>query len=278
MSIIKFEFILKFILKFAFLLVLGISVQSFAADIKKAMLTSVSGSVEVFAAAEADSKGNLVIFDGKKYVSKKANIGTKVFPGDILRTGNDGKLKAIYDNGDVFVLGPASAFTVPKKNTASQGPTSDVVYGKIRGIVDKNGPLSGIQIRTKSVVAGVRGTDLFVTFDPGTEVSEVHVLRGEVAVQGVPPKSPEKSTGTVKAANENTIFVKAGQKATAYSQDPVKENLLSGEAVKKAIAQVVIDLKPSTQQDLKIIQQTSTIEKPTLAMISSEQTLEIQKL
>lgn len=181
-----------------------------SAEFKEAVIVTFSGTSEVFTETKEKSAGETaVVFDGKKYLSKKLHVGLKVRSNDILRTGTDGRIKALSENGDVIVVGPASAVTVPfKRPKSNDSPESKVIYGNIRATVDKNGPLSGIKIKTPSAVAGVRGTDLYVSYNPSNDASQIHVLRGVVQVDRIKDDKIAESTQ-----------VKTGEKALSTAPE-----------------------------------------------------------
>ena len=114
-------------------------------------------------------------------------------------------------------------------------------------MIEKGGPLSGVRLQTKTVVAGVRGTDLFVAHNPGGNSSEVHVLRGEVALKKV--EAPVASGQ--KKVEEKFVLINTGQKAVVKSDFP-KEQLKTDLG-----SDLKIEVKQSTQQELKIIQQST---------------------
>jgi hypothetical protein len=246
-----------------FTLIIGITVQASAVEIKEAMVVSFSGLVEIFSALNVDagsSEKSFVIFDGKKYVSRRVQPGVKVHPGDILRSGNDGKVKIIYNSGDVFILGNATAFIVPSElqKGASKEVSSELLYGKLRGMIDKKGPLSGVRIRTASVTSGVRGTDLYMSYNPLSQNTQVHVLRGEVEVTPL----------TVGSQAAQPVFVKTGQKA-----------VLENHGTETATAsQTEMKVLISTQSDLKQIQDTAKMAKPELFKLSPETVDKIDEL
>jgi len=133
-------------------------------------------------------------------------------------TASDGKVKVIYQHGDVVIVGPSSHLSIPGIDPADANNKKMVLkYGKVRAVIDKNGPLSGLTIKTPTAVAGVRGTDLFVAYDPGGQATEVQVLRGEVQVQ--PKVAPELQPTSAPSLPEPTkvvqepLDVKAGEKA-----------------------------------------------------------------
>ncbi len=238
-----------------FALIIGITVQASAVEIKEAMVVSFSGLVEIFSALSVESgatEKSFVIYDGKKYVSRRVQPGVKVHPGDILRSGNDGKVKIIYDNGDVFILGNATAFIIPKSidKGATKEVSSELLYGKMRGMIDKKGPLSGIRIRTQSITSGVRGTDLYMINNPLSENTQVHVLRGEVEVTAI----------SMAAKQSEPVFVKTGQKAIAESAQPEVKVLIS------------------TQADLKQMQASTTTPPPDMKTATPELKTKIEEL
>ncbi len=243
-----------------------ISVQASTPDIKEAMVVSFSGTVEIFTAVETETNltgKSLVLFDGHKFISRRVQSGAKIHPGDIVRSGNDGKMKLVYSNGDVFILGPATAFVIPAKidkgSNASE-VSSEVLYGKVRAVIDKKGPLSGFKIKTQSVVSGVRGTDLYVINDPLSKRTLVHVLRGEVEVQSV--ASLDKNS----LGKGTSVFVKTGQKGVYDVKDSSSTEALQ------------IRIQSSTQQELKQIQNTTTTPPPQIKDFSAEDKVKLDEL
>lgn len=259
--------------RFAFLssLLFWITVQASTVEIKEAMVVSYAGTVEIFSVATDSSlKDNtFVIFEGTKYFSRRVQSGTKVKPGDILRSGSDGKMKIIYSNGDVFIIGPATAFKVPQKleKGIAAEVSSEILYGKTRAMINKKGPLSGLKIHTKTAVAGVRGTDLYVSFNPLNSTSQVHVLRGEVEVQALKPASDAASEAPAPQTTQKPVIVKTGQKATLETLNEKSETVAP-------IAKVLV----STQQDLKNILKTTETPAPEFKELKAEEKKEITEL
>ncbi len=246
-----------------FAIIFGITVQAGAVDIKEAMIVSYSGLVEIFSALNVDPNAtgkSFVIYDGKKYASRRVQSGVKVHPGDILRSGNDGKMKIIYDNGDVFILGNATAFIIPSmlKKGAAVEISSELLYGKLRGMIDHKGPLSGIRVKTQSVTSGVRGTDFYIINNPMSMKTEVHVLRGDVEVS---PTSDKVST-------QAPVHVKTGQKAQ-FEQAAQDTAQTKGPEIKVLL---------SSQSDLKQIQANSTVPAPKFAEMKPEEKAKVEEL
>ncbi|MEZ4872562.1 MAG: FecR family protein [Bdellovibrionales bacterium] len=92
-----------------------------------------------------------------------------------------------FVNGDSMMLGPGSALSLAElkdaiKSNKSDGQIMNLIYGKVRSVISKTGPRQNMRIKTKSAVAGVRGTDFFVAYNGAKDATEISVLRGKVAV------------------------------------------------------------------------------------------------
>ena len=109
-------------------------------------------------------------------------------------------------------------------------------YGKLRAVIDKDGPFSGFKIKTAVAVAGVRGTDLYVNYSKGEVQAEVQVLRGEVEV--VPtPAAAQRSSLPPKA-----IHVKSGE-------------------IARIEASKVSEVRVAAKEELARVQKESTVTK-----------------
>ena len=201
-------------------------------------LTQVQGEVKLFfnpgkVLGAAVQGAPHVLFEGVYYSVKDAVAGSSVEKGNILRTAVGAKARVVYPNGDQFNVGSGSAYRITWDTDSAKSKTSmDLMYGKIRGIVEKGGPRSKLTIRTKTASMGVRGTDFFID-DGGPGVgTQISVLRGQVAVKNV-----EKSATKAQARE---VSVQAGQSADLP-------------------ASVTPELRPTTQEELKSIQKTSTV-------------------
>jgi len=195
---------------FFFTLVLLALGQKTFAD---AMITSIQGTVQVLHVLKdsKDNSANKVLFEGQKYLSEKAKVGAKVQAGDVVMSNSDSKAKLIFEHGDLFVVGSGSALTIPQSQ-GGKDKESTILYGNLRAVINKDGPLSGLKIRTPSAVAGIRGTDFFVSFNSTSSQTELKVLRGEVNVQpetkGPTPSTPIPSETPTRLAE---VTVKTGE-------------------------------------------------------------------
>lgn len=129
-----------------------------------------------------------VYFEGKHYTLTKARIGKRVKVGDVIKTANVGAVKVAFPSGDSMHIGPASALFIekgkPSQTDEEKGltPTLNLIYGKVRAVISKNGPLNNTEIKTRAATAGVRGTDFFVSYNPSANKMFTSVFRGKVEV------------------------------------------------------------------------------------------------
>lgn len=221
-------------------------------------ITQVDGDVKLFthpskklqASAASKTGGSHALYEGEYYVVESARVGSKVEQGNIVRTAPGAKGRVVFENGDQLNVGPASAMRVFWDKDAKDSKTRlDLAYGKVRGIVEKGGPRSKLQIRTKTATMGVRGTDFFIAdggVDGGTEVS---IMRGSVEVKP-------------KAAGSKAVEVKQGMSADIPPAAPVAAAPKAGEkAAAPAPMQAAIEIRKTTQEELVGIQRSSVIEK-----------------
>jgi hypothetical protein len=236
-----------------------ISATSFAAK-HDGIIVRLKGKAEVLAnpSHKPQGPGPHVLLNGKYYTSKKARLGYKVLNGNIIRTDKGTKLRVVYKNGDQINVGSASAYEVswnPKKEKTDPS-TIRLMYGTIRGIVKKNGPRSGVKIKTKSAVMGIRGTDFNIAQNGLSGDTAISVIRGNVDVNILNPKkgSPKK------------LEVKQGQTAEVITKIVEKKE--------KKEAKII----QTSKQELVKIQQETTIEKADVDEVEKKVATVIAKL
>lgn len=177
---------MKFIL---ILITLLMSSSIFANPSHVGMVVKKQGKVELLTkpSNKMEGKGPHVLFQGKYYTQTKIRLGTKLTNGAILRTGKSSKVKVVYRNGDQINVGEGTAYQVSWsnkkiKNQDDPGAIS-LMYGSIRGVINKKGPRSGIRIKTKQAVMGIRGTDFYIGQRGTSGKSVLSVLRGKVQLR-----------------------------------------------------------------------------------------------
>jgi len=114
---------------------------------------------------------------------RAAAAGAVLKEGDTLETGADGKAQ-LQDGESELWLASSTTFTVHKLTNEdfSKKGRLDLITGKLRAKFKRpSGPQDyPYDVKTKSVVAGVRGTEFFVAAEGGEE--KVCTLEGLVRV------------------------------------------------------------------------------------------------
>lgn len=211
----------SFCIWFATLTIVGFLINSPKASASAFTATAVvaKGDVKVLSTKidPAGAAKNFVLFEGQKFKYKKVKIGMRLRPGQVVMTGTNGKAKLAYTNGDHMMVAPGTSVTIPSPVKGKKGTSSiKLIYGKMRALISKKGPRKKMNVRTKSAVAGVRGTDFFIGHNPNKGM-EVVVLRGEVAVSNDP-----KQLAT-EAKAEKLQVVKTGYHAEVKEKQDVKK-------------------------------------------------------
>jgi|GEM_PF-1361598 len=220
-----------------------------AEDRSTAFVTRVEGDVKVFAnpsptAPKTDKKEATPVlkFDGKFFTEKPVKRGTKIGPGELIKTGANGKARLIFRNGDQVTVSENTAYRMSEQ-TGGKSMLMGIIFGDARSVILPDGPRANMKVQTRSMSMGVRGTDFHVKAWTGTGGSEVTVIRGAVVVerQAEGPASPAP------------MEVKAGQSAVIKAPPPAARPEVSAEA---------IVVKQTTQQELVRIQKATTVTQP----------------
>lgn len=133
-------------------------------------------------------KGKVTYKKKNKKKFRKARINKKVCQGDTVRTSQDSRAKIVMADDNELNISPSSELliTVYKNGKNGQGKVLlDVVYGKVRSNVKqkyKDNKRSHYRVKTKSAVAGVRGTEFMASYNLNTNESKVVTFEGEVMV------------------------------------------------------------------------------------------------
>jgi FecR-like protein len=151
---------------------------------------------------------------GRGGVWAAAVVGAVVQQGDVLRTGQPGRLSVVFQDESVVNVAPGSELVVDEQLFApEQGTVRSVMrllQGRVRAMVSDyyRGTTAGFEVKTPTALAGVRGTDFVVTYDPTAEVTEVVDISGSVSVHNL--LDPEHH-GVLITAGELTV-VAQGQR------------------------------------------------------------------
>ena len=213
-------------------------------------LAAVQGIVDVLRTqVKTGEEANRYIVQGKNFLSLECD--------DIVVTRAQSIAKIIFANGKIS-MGPDSRIEIAGIAGSAEKPNINIVnlaYGKVRALIQKKSkeeasvdapterreavkpgaltPQSSFQIRTHTAVAGVRGTDFFVGYDPNSQGTEQATLTGRVEVE--------------QKESHQKVLVSAGQQVGVEAS--TKADDLSTGAKKKLIA---IPIQESLKHDLRI--------------------------
>jgi len=131
--------------------------------------------------------------------------GSDVAWNDLLRTGEQGRLRVMLLDQSLISVGPKSEVRVVQQTATSNQSSLELTYGKLRMRLVKQ-PGQRFQLRTPTAVAGVIGTDFGADASvPGT--THFICLEGEVRISSSDPNIP----GSVVCKGGYMTDVKTGQ-------------------------------------------------------------------
>jgi hypothetical protein len=108
-----------------------------------------------------------------------AVLKTIVDWGDVVHTNEGGRARVSLDDGSVLNVGSSSSLTVTQHNSAAQQTQIELTYGRMRSQVVKQAkPNAKFEIHTGAGVAGVVGTDFFLSYLNG--LFQIIVFDGHV--------------------------------------------------------------------------------------------------
>ena len=219
----------------------------------------------------------LISFEKENYYVRPAKNGDRPANGDIVATGKDGKVRLIYRNGDQVTVTPGTALKISWNPATDKNALAELVYGDIRAVIQPDGPRSGMKVKTKSAVMGVRGTDFFVSAWGNEGGSKVAVMRGKVAVAVKPPEataSPEPVVASPAPGGKAAKKLPAPpEKPHLPEVEPVMVDVVAGTTgvIKSLPAPVAgqkllpappaIEISSTSKQELVVIQQDSKVAK-----------------
>jgi len=146
--------------------------------------------------AWAQEIGTVAALEGSAKIGRgtvwiTATIGAAIQQGDELRTESPGRLRIVFQDDSVLTMSDDSRVVVDQQVfRPQQGKAASVLellQGKVSALVSEyyGRPGTAYEIRTATAVAGVRGTDFIVTYDPRDDVTEVAGLSGRIEVRSI---------------------------------------------------------------------------------------------
>jgi hypothetical protein len=243
------------------------------ATVHTGTISKLRGTVEILSGGtkSVTGKGPHVKYNEKYYTLTKPGIGDKVFKGQILRTGKRSLVRIIFENGDQFMVGPGSEYvlSIPDKK-AQKSSLINLTRGKLRAIISKDGPRNKMEVETRNVAMGVRGTDFYVDAK-GYDRSEVSVIRGEVKLEEKPvEKIVKKKAKEIKVVRKSLepkkeVTLKTGYSAAFTVERKIDKIVKSDkESIKKVAKEVIetdLKIKRTTKQKLVSIQKNTVVKE-----------------
>jgi hypothetical protein len=217
-------------------------------------LAAVQGNVDVLRnQMKAGEDATRFVVNGKNFLALECD--------DIVVTRGQSVAKIILANGKIS-MGPDSRIEIAGVSGPSAKPDVALVnlaYGKVRALIQKKaketeteteettrGPQSSFSIKTHTAVAGVRGTDFFVSYDPNSFATDQATLTGKVEVE-------QKETG-------QKVLVSAGQQVAVGAPVATQKKEVE-ELAQKPKPMRVIAIQESTKHDLRIASAVSKGDK-----------------
>lgn len=171
--------------------------------------------------------------------------GVAVFAGDVIETKANGKVRVHLNDGSALTIAVNSRVEIAQMQVDDKGGHRavllDLIRGKVRSQVAKKYDSDNTYvIRTKTAVAGVRGTDFVVSFEenPTSLISEVHTFEGRVRFDRLPGpdgESPVDVDSGHTSASAKGVDVPVGTHASLTTGIPEKADGDSALALAKVI-------------------------------------------
>ncbi len=226
-------------------------------------ISKMRGQVDILSEGSLSLKGPgpHIKYNNIFYTITNAALGKKIKLGQVVRTGNRSLARIIFDNGDQFMLGPGTEYTLTLPQKKSPNSIINLTRGKLRAIISKDGPRNNMKVKTRNASMGVRGTDFFVNAR-GFDRSEVSVLRGKVSL-----KMDQKKEVKKQNSKEKEVILETGYSAKIVSPPKMEEQIrkdkkeISTLAIKN-IRETIIEIKKTSKQKLVAIHKSSIIKSP----------------
>jgi hypothetical protein len=188
-------------------------------------------------ASLAAEVGTVAALQGDAHVERggavlSAGVGTPVEQGDVLVTGEGGKLRVVFQDDSVLTLSENSRVVVEDSVFEPAGRTARSLFGLLKGklnaAVSEYYRLRGnaYEVRTETAVAGVRGTEFAVAFDPASERTEVVSIEGTVQVHSL--RDPQAPAVLVRAREVTVVEPVGGPAAPRRLDEPLFRERIEG--------------------------------------------------
>jgi hypothetical protein len=176
--------------------------------------------------AHADDVGIIAAVEGGAEIGRAgtwtaATVEQGIATGDQLRTGPSGRLRVVFRDDSVILLGENTSLVIDAQVFDPNATRSlfSLVQGKLKSVVSHYYGAAGssYEVQSPTAVAGVRGTEFVMSYDPATGETEIVGIRGVVTVHGaVDPTGP----GLLVTANQVTDVATGELPSPARPMDP----------------------------------------------------------
>jgi len=164
--------------------------------------------------ARAQSVGTIADLEGTAELGRNGAwsplaIGATIDQADQLRTGQPGRLRIVFQDKSVLTMTDNSEVVIDEDTFNPESGVARtslrLLQGKLRALASEYyaNAASSFRVHTQTAVAGVRGTEFVMVFDPVAEVSEVVGVSGQVAVHS--PLDPVGNGVTITAKELTSV-------------------------------------------------------------------------
>ena len=177
---------------------------------------------------------------------------TRLYTGDIVATGPDTSARVYFANEegqqDAISVGSETFLEVPFGEERLEYPNLWSIYTglvKIKRALLREVPETGDSpfiVRTPTVVAGSRGTEFVVSYDPETQRSNIYLISGEVDYFNLAASGPEDA---VLTAGEKLTVMENGQEAVSSYDDAELKTLLDANKIEET--------EPLTPEEIELL-------------------------
>lgn len=172
-------------------------------------------------------KGKVYLISGKTKLKTPVKLGQKVFSSDTVITNKDSRIKVVMIDGNEINISPDSKVVISKYQFENRGKKKNVLLnvlkGKVRSKVKQkyDGNNNKFQVKTKTAVAGVRGTDFLASYNPQQNSSNIITFEGKVEF-GLPGANG-KILNPVAVSAGQTVSQVGGSMPSAPTSIPATE-------------------------------------------------------
>lgn len=153
-------------------------------------------------------------------------LGIKVRENDTVITSSIGRLKIKINNGNIINVLPNSMMKMTEVNIEEKKTIIDLYKGKVRSSVNDKlkSAENYFKVRTRSAVAGVRGTDFVVSYDVTQKaVTKVQTIEGDVELSSGDFTKKQKILG-----GQEGSFIVASNGSDVFSDEEISDFISRG--------------------------------------------------